>query len=169
MVVGKSPLTDGWGETNSGGFLSQEIKRTGFDAVFFAGASETPVWVDISDEMVEIKDASSLWGKDIVRTGVQIKAELCGKKVRVASIGEIGEKLSLISGISTDCGHIAARSGLGALMGSKKLKAVAFRGKQKIPVARPDVIKTINSDANVIKYQKKICLSELPPGMWRHH
>jgi aldehyde:ferredoxin oxidoreductase len=144
MVVGKSPLTGGWGDANSGGFLSQEIKRTGFDAVFFTGASETPVWVDIGDEKVEIKDASTLWGKDIVEAETQIKAELGDKKVQVAVIGESGEKLSLISGVATDSGRMAARSGLGAVMGSKKLKAVAFRGKKKVPVARPDVIKAIN-------------------------
>ena len=146
MVVGKSPLTGGWGDANSGGFLSQEIKRTGFDAVFFTGASDTPVWVDISDEKVEIKDASALWGKDIVEAETQIKKELDDKKVQVAVIGESGEKLSLISGIATDSGRIAARSGLGAVMGSKKLKAVAFRGSKPIPVARPDSIKAINSE-----------------------
>ena len=146
MVVGKSPLTGGWGDANSGGFLSQEIKRTGFDAVFFTGASATPVWVDISDETVAIKDASSLWGKDIVAAEAQIKKELGDKKVQVAVIGESGEKLSLISGIATDSGRIAARSGLGAVMGSKKLKAVAFHGKRQIPVARPDAIKAINKE-----------------------
>jgi aldehyde:ferredoxin oxidoreductase len=144
MVVGKSPLTGGWGDANSGGYLSQEIKRTGFDAIFFTGAADTPVWVDISDEKVEIKDASSLWGKDIVETEEQIKDELGDKKVQVATIGESGEKLSLISGIATDGGRIAARSGLGAVMGSKKLKAVAFRGKRKIPVTDPDAVKAVN-------------------------
>ena len=67
MVVGKSPLTGGWGDANSGGFLSQEIKRTGFDAVFFTGAADTPVWVDISDEKVAIKDASASVGKRYCR------------------------------------------------------------------------------------------------------
>ncbi len=158
MVVGKSPLTGGWGDANSGGFLSQAIKRSGFDAVFFTGACETPVWVDISDEKVAIKDATSLWGKDIVETEAQIKAELGDKKVQVACIGEGGEKLSLISGIATDSGRIAARSGLGAVMGSKKLKAVAFRGQQNIPVARPDAIKAINK--KYIEEYKKSKLSD---------
>ena len=144
MVVGKSPLTGGWGDANSGGFLSQEIKRTGFDAVFFTGAADTPVWVDIGDEKVTIKDAALLWGKDIVETEERIKTEQGDKRVQVAVIGESGEKLSLISGIATDSGRIAARSGLGAVMGSKKLKAVAFRGKREIPVARPDAVKAIN-------------------------
>ena len=144
MVVGKSPLTGGWGDANSGGYLSQEIKRTGFDAIFFTGAAESPVWVDIRDEEVAIKDASSLWGKDIVETEELIRSELGDKKAQVATIGEGGEKLSLISGIATDSGRIAARSGLGAVMGSKKLKAVAFRGSLKIPVADKQAIKRIN-------------------------
>ena len=65
MVVAKSPLTGGWGDANAGGFLSREIKRTGYDAVFFTGAAQKPVWVNITDSAIEIKDASSLWGKDI--------------------------------------------------------------------------------------------------------
>lgn len=144
MVVGKSPLTGGWGDANSGGYLSQEIKRSGFDAVFFTGAAQKPVWVDISDGNVTINDASALWGKDIVKTEELIRAELGDKKVQVATIGESGEKLSLISGIATDSGRIAARSGLGAVMGSKKLKAVAFRGESKIPVADKAALKAIN-------------------------
>ncbi|MCP4749944.1 MAG: aldehyde ferredoxin oxidoreductase family protein [Proteobacteria bacterium] len=143
LVVGKSPLTGGWGDANSGGFLSREIKRTGYDAVFFTGASKKPVWVNITDETVEFRDAKSLWGKDNVETNEAIKKELKDKKVQVASIGVSGEKLSLISGVTTDDGRIAARSGLGAVMGSKKLKAVAFRGKLDIPVADPDKMKAL--------------------------
>ena len=144
MVVGKSPLTGGWGDANSGGYLSQEIKRTGFDAIFFTGAAESPVWVSIGHEKIEIRDASSLWGKDIVETEELIRAELGDNKVQVATIGEGGERLSLISGIATDSGRIAARSGLGAVMGSKNLKAVAFRGSRKVPVADKNALKAIN-------------------------
>lgn len=144
MVVGKSPLTGGWGDANSGGFLSQELKRTGYDAIFFTGAAEKPVWIDITDEKIEIKDASDLWGKDIIETEELIRKELGEKKVQVACIGIAGEKRSLISGIATDKGRIAARSGLGAVMGSKNLKAVAFHGKYKVPVANPEAIKEMN-------------------------
>lgn len=144
MVVGKSPLTGGWGDANSGGYLSQEIKRTGFDAVFFTGAAESPVWVHVCDETIEIRDASSLWGRDIVETEELIRAELGDRKVQVACIGEGGERLSLISGIATDGGRIAARSGLGAVMGSKGLKAVSFRGSRKVPVSDKGAISTIN-------------------------
>ncbi|MBC8391292.1 MAG: aldehyde ferredoxin oxidoreductase family protein [Deltaproteobacteria bacterium] len=153
MVVGKSPLTGGWGDANAGGFLSRELKRTGYDAVFFTGASEKPVWVYITDARIEIRDASSLWGKDILETEDLIKKELDEKLVRVASIGVSGEKCSLISGIAVESGRMAARSGLGAVMGSKKLKAVAFRGKQRVAVAQPDTVKEIN-DKFLADYKK---------------
>jgi aldehyde:ferredoxin oxidoreductase len=145
MLVGKSPLTGGWGDANCGGFLSREIKRAGFDAIFFTGKAEKPVWIDISDQNIKIKDADSLWGCDVIETEDWIKNELGDKNVRVASIGVSGEKLSLISGVVTEGGRIAARSGLGAVMGSKNLKAVAIRGKGKIPIARPEVIKDITA------------------------
>lgn len=145
MVVGKSPLTGGWGDANAGGFISQEIKKAGYDALFFTGAAENPVWVYVTDDRIEIKDASALWGKDTFETEEIIKSQLGNKRVQVASIGISGERLSLISGIVTDKGRLAARSGLGALMGSKKLKAMAVKGDQKIPVQRPEIVKKINS------------------------
>lgn len=144
MVVGKSPLTGGWGDANAGGFFSHELKRTGYDAAFFTGRSEKPVWVFISDNGIEIKDASSIWGRDIIETEDLIKKELDDEKVQIASIGESGEKISLISGIATDGGRIAARSGLGAVMGSKNLKAVAVRGRNKVAVADSGAVKEIN-------------------------
>ncbi len=144
MVVGKSPLTGGWGDANVGGFFSRELKRTGFDAVFFTGKAEKPVWVFLSDTGIEIKDASDLWGKDTIETETIVKKQLDNKRLQVCSIGISGEKLSLISGIVTDKGRIAARCGMGAVMGSKNLKAFAVRGKQKTPVAKPEVLKKIN-------------------------
>jgi aldehyde:ferredoxin oxidoreductase len=145
MVVGKSPLTGGWGDANAGGFLSQAIKKAGYDAVFFTGAAEGPVWVYVTPENIEIKDASLLWGKNTVETQDIIRNQLGDKSVQVACIGISGEKLSFISGIVTDGGRVAARSGLGAVMGSKKLKAFAVRGDQKVPVKKPEAMKAINS------------------------
>jgi aldehyde:ferredoxin oxidoreductase len=144
MVVGKSPLTGGWGDANAGGFFSRELKRVGYDAVFFTGAAEKPVWVSIVDGDIEIRDGSFLWGKDIPETEALIKEAMGDKRVQVASIGVSGEKRSLISGIATDGARIAARSGLGAVMGSKNLKALALRGSGKVQVARPDDLKAIN-------------------------
>ncbi len=144
MVVAKSPLTGGWGDANAGGYFSRELKRSGYDAVFFTGKAEKPVWVSIIHGKIEIRDASGIWGEDAIETGEEIKRQLDDQHVQVASIGVSGEKISLISGIVTDDGRIAARSGLGSVMGSKKLKAVAVRGKQKVHVEHPDRIKEIN-------------------------
>ena len=144
MVVGKSPLTGGWGDANAGGFLSEAIKKTGYDAVFFTGTTKRPVWCYATAKNIEIRDASLLWGKDTVETQDIIRNELGDKKVQVACIGKSGEKLSFISGIVTDGGRVAARSGLGAVMGSKKLKAFAVRGDQKVPVNDPEAVKAIN-------------------------
>lgn len=145
MVVGKSPLTHGWGDANCGGYLSREIKRSGFDAVFFTGRAAEPVWININNHQIEIKNAGALWGHDTVDTEAKIKTELGNKKARVATIGVSGENLSLISGVVTDGGRIAARSGLGAVMGSKNLKAVAFSGSGEIPVAHPQKVKMLNA------------------------
>ena len=131
MVVGKSPLTGTWGDANAGGYFSPEIKKAGYDGIFFVGKAEKPVYLQIADGKAELKDASHLWGKDSIETEEIIREETGVKKMRVAAIGESGEKLSLISGIVNDRGRIAARSGLGAVMGSKKLKAVAVSGKKR--------------------------------------
>lgn len=144
MVVGKSPLTGGWGDANAGGFLSRELKRTGYDAIFFTGKATKPIWIDITDNDIHFHDATDLWGQDIIETERSIKNRIQDKWTQIASIGQSGENLSLISGIATDRGRIAARSGLGAVMGSKNLKAVAFHGQAKIPVAKPDELKLIN-------------------------
>jgi aldehyde:ferredoxin oxidoreductase len=135
MVVGKSPLTGGWADANSGGYFSPEIKKCGYDGIFFTGKSPKPVYLLIKDGKIELRDASHLWGKDTIETEIAIKKELNDEKVQVACIGPAGERLSLISGIVTDRGRIAARSGVGAIMGSKNLKAVVLKGNQLIPVA----------------------------------
>ena len=129
MAVGKSPLTGGYGEANCGGNFSPAIKSCGYDGIFFKGISKKPVYLYIKDEKAELKDAAYLWGKDAIETEEILVAELKEKrKPKVASIGPAGENKSLISGISNDRGRMAARSGLGAVMGSKKLKAVVLDG-----------------------------------------
>jgi len=158
VVVGKAPLTGGWGDANGGGFFSRELKRTGYDAVFFTGKAERPVWVSIDSGNVKILDASALWGKDTIQTEQAIKDELGDQRIQVASIGMSGERNSLISGIVTDGGRIAARSGLGSVMGSKKLKAVAVRGKHNVHVEHPDRIQEINKE--FIKQFKKSKISD---------
>ena len=132
-VVGKSPLTGGWGDANSGGDFGPYLKFAGFDAVFFTGISPNPVYLLLDNGKAQLKDAGHLWGKDTYETEETLIAEY-GKQSRVACIGPAGEKLSLISGIMTDHGSAAGRSGLGAVMGSKKLKAVVARGNMEVPI-----------------------------------
>lgn len=138
-VVGKSPLTGGWGDANSGGDLGPYLKFAGYDAVFFSGISQKPVYLLINDGKAELKDASHLWGKDTNETEDMLKAEV-GKDVRLACIGPAGEKQSLISCIINNKGRAAGRSGLGAVMGSKKLKAIAVIGKGRVPLANRDLV-----------------------------
>ncbi|MDD5095543.1 MAG: aldehyde ferredoxin oxidoreductase family protein [Dehalococcoidia bacterium] len=132
-VVGKSPLTGCWGDANCGGYFGPYLKFSGYDAVFFNGTSPKPVYLLITDGKAELRDAGHLWGKDSRETEEMLKREL-GDKVAVACIGPSGERLSLISCVMHDIGTAAARAGLGAVMGSKKLKAVAVMGTKEVPV-----------------------------------
>ena len=140
MAVCKSPLTGGWGDANSGGFFGAELKAAGWDAIFVTGAAASPKTITISDDRIEIKDAAHIWGQDTINTEKSIRKEAADKKIRIASIGPASEKLSLISGIVNDAGRIAARSGVGAVMGAKKLKAVAVRGTGKAGIADKDAL-----------------------------
>ena len=135
MAVCKSPLTGGWGDANSGGYFGAELKAAGWDAIFVTGAASSPKYITIFDDRIEIKDATHLWGQDTIDTEKTIHKDAGDKKIRIASIGPASEKLSLISGIVNDAGRIAARSGVGAVMGAKKLKAVAVRGTGKAGIA----------------------------------
>jgi aldehyde:ferredoxin oxidoreductase len=133
-AVAKSPLTGGWGDANSGGYFGPHLKFAGYDAVFFNGIADKPVYLLIDEGKAELRDASHLWGKDTYETEDVVKAEL-GEEAEIVCIGPSGEKLSLISCIITRRGAAAGRSGLGAVMGSKKLKAVVARGNRKVPIA----------------------------------
>jgi aldehyde:ferredoxin oxidoreductase len=131
MIVGKSPLTGGWGDSNSGGYFGPEIRKCGYDGIFFQGISPKPVYLVIQEGKATLEDASSLWGLDAVEADDKLQ-EIHGKKTKVAAIGQAGENVCLNAGIVNDRGRIAARSGLGAVMGSKKLKALALIGHNKV-------------------------------------
>jgi len=133
-VVAKSPLTLGWGDANSGGHFGPKLKFAGYDGVFFTGIADKPVYLLLDNGKAELKDASHIWGRDTYQTEDTLRAEY-GSATEVACIGPAGEKLSLVACIITRHGDAAARSGLGAVMGSKKLKAVVARGDQKVPIA----------------------------------
>ncbi len=119
MVAGKSPLTGCWGDANCGGNLSPAIKRCGYDGIFFKGISEKPVYLYVDSGRAELRDASSLWGRDAVETEETLLME-GGKGARVACIGQAGENRSLIAGICNDKGRLAPGRAWAPLMGSKR-------------------------------------------------
>ncbi|MFZ0448544.1 MAG: aldehyde ferredoxin oxidoreductase family protein [Desulfatiglandaceae bacterium] len=143
-VVAKSPASGGWGDANCGGYFSPALKRCGVDALFFHGKSPKPVYLYMDQDTVELKDGSDLWGFDTIETEDALR-EIHGKRAQVACIGPAGEKLSLMAGISNDSGRLAARSGLGAVMGSKNLKAVVAAGRKRIAVDDKATIKELSS------------------------
>jgi aldehyde:ferredoxin oxidoreductase len=145
MVAGKSPATHGWGDSNCGGKFGNEIKQTGYDGIFFIGKSGVPVYFFLDGEKREIRDADRLWGKDAVETEDTLHDEL-GKDFKIAEIGRAGERLSRMSGIVHERGRIAARMGLGAVMGSKKLKAVALRGKKETRIWDKESLNAANKE-----------------------
>ncbi|MBI2832669.1 MAG: aldehyde ferredoxin oxidoreductase family protein [Chloroflexi bacterium] len=136
-VVGRSPLTMTWGDANSGGEFGPYLKFAGYDGILFRGIAAKPVYLLIDSGIPSLEDATHLWGKDTHETEKTLRSEY-GDRSRVTCIGPSGEKLSLISCIITGCGRAAARSGLGAVMGSKRLKAIVVRGKPVLDVAEPD-------------------------------
>jgi aldehyde:ferredoxin oxidoreductase len=146
MAVCKSPLTGGWGDANSGGYFGSELKSAGWDALFVSGIASTPKYVLVTDDKIELRDANHLWGKDTIETEELLAKGLNISRLRVACIGQASEKLSLITGIVNDRGRIAARSGVGAVMGSKLLKAVAVHGSQKVPVAHNHSLEQVRKD-----------------------
>jgi aldehyde:ferredoxin oxidoreductase len=148
MVTGKSPLTGGWGDANCGGNFSPAIKRCGVDGIFFTGISPRPVYFWADKGRAELRDATELWGRDTVETEKILKQQADGRGLRVACIGPAGENQSLIAGVANDGGRMAARSGLGAVMGAKRLKAVALSGGQRIPVHDRETIKTLSQQCN---------------------
>jgi aldehyde:ferredoxin oxidoreductase len=144
-VAGKSPLTGGWGDANSGGYFGAYLKFSGYDGVLFTGISEKPVYLSIDNGQAELRDATHLWGRDTYETEDILKTEP-GGDIAVACIGPSGEELARVACIMHNKGSAAARSGLGAVMGSKKLKAVAVKGTMKVPVADAKGIKELRKN-----------------------
>ena len=144
VVVCKSPLTLTWGDANCGGTFGPHLKFAGYDGVIFSGASDKPVYLWIKDGVAELRDASGLWGKDTNETEDELQS--LGEGIEVASIGPAGENLSLLSGIINDKGRAAGRSGVGAVMGSKKLKAIAVSGNAEVPLFDPDKAKALRKE-----------------------
>ena len=150
-VAAKSPLTGGWGEASVSGFWGPELKFSGFDGIVLRGKSEKPVYLWINDRKAELRPAQDLWGKKTVETEKILK-ERHGKKTRVLSIGPSGEKLVRFASIISDEGRAGGRCGMGAVMGSKNLKAIAVKGKIKVPTSDTDKLDALAKDyINTIK------------------
>ncbi|MFX0010151.1 MAG: aldehyde ferredoxin oxidoreductase family protein, partial [Candidatus Hermodarchaeota archaeon] len=143
FLMAKSPLTNILGEASSGGFFGKELKSTGYDFVVIDGKSETPIFIYINDDKVKFLDASDIWGKGTQESDKLIKEKLGDNSIKVATIGPAGEKLVKYACIINDKHHAAGRCGLGAVMGSKKLKAIAVKGTQKVSVQ--DEAKVMNA------------------------
>jgi aldehyde:ferredoxin oxidoreductase len=153
FVVAKSPKTGTWGDANSGGDFGPAMKAAGFDAVLFRGVSPKPVYLLLRDGRAELLPADDWWGHDtnVIEDKVQ---ELYGKKAGVACIGPPGERMALLSCIINDRGRAAGRSGLGAVLGSKKLKAVVAVGDAKPTLADPEAMKeSINRHRDFLRQQ----------------
>jgi aldehyde:ferredoxin oxidoreductase len=142
-VGSKSPLTGGYGEAEAGGYWGTELKKAGYDAIIIEGRSKKPVYLWINDDEVEIRNASSFWGKQILQTNQFIKNQTKSQLTKIASIGPGGEKLVRFASIIHDLRHVAGRGGMGAVMGSKNLKAVAVNGTGHTKVANPQKLKTL--------------------------
>ena len=138
-VCAKSPLTNMWGESSSGGFFAPELRFAGYDGIAIKGISRKPVYLLIDDDRVELCDASDLWGKDTYEVTDLLGKRLAGKrKVRVLAIGQAGENLVRFASVVCDKADLAARCGMGAVMGSKKLKAIVARGTGKVEPGMPE-------------------------------
>jgi len=143
-VGAKSPLTGAYGDSEAGGFWGAELKKAGFDAVIIEGKSPSPVYLWIKDEKAEIRDASHIWGKKTAEVQDILKQELGDGRVRIAQIGAAGENLVSYANIAHDLTHFAGRTGMGAVMGSKNLKAVAVRGTKKVELVDSDAVKELS-------------------------
>ncbi|MGQ9573224.1 MAG: aldehyde ferredoxin oxidoreductase family protein [Dehalococcoidia bacterium] len=151
-VVGKTPKNGGWGDANSGGDFGPVLKCAGWDGLLFSGVADQPVYLLIEDDKVEIKDASDLWGLSAITTEARLKKRH-GKKASIACIGQAGENLSYMAGVCNERGRLAARSGLGAVMGSKKLKAVVVCSSRGL----------LASDDKAIRALVRASVNELGP------
>ena len=156
-VGAKSPLTGGFGGAEVGGHWGAELKRAGWDAIIFEGKASSPVYLWLKDDKAEIRDASKLWGKDSGEAAGNIRKELDDRLIQASAIGRGGENLVRYACVMNEGKDAAGRDGLGAVMGSKKLKAVAIRGTGRVnPVDMPALT----------SLTKK--LVSMMPGFWAH-
>jgi aldehyde:ferredoxin oxidoreductase len=148
VICGKSPATGLWGESNCGGFWGPELRMAGFDGLWVEGQAPQPVYLWIRDGRYEIRAAVHLWGLETYQTQAAVTEELGAGKVRVAVIGPAGEAQIPFALILTDHGRVAGRTGMGAVMGSKNLKAIAVQGHGVVPVVNVEQFASLRSSSN---------------------
>ncbi len=148
VVCGKSPATHLWAESNCGGFWGPELRFTGYDGLWITGKADRPIYLWINDGRLEIREAQHLWGMDTYEVQTAIKQEIGVPGAHVLAIGPAGEKGVLLAGLFCDHGRTAGRTGLGAVAGSKNLKAVAVKGSHKIPLVLPENYAERRSESN---------------------
>jgi aldehyde:ferredoxin oxidoreductase len=148
VVCGKSPATGLWAESNIGGFFGPELRMAGWDGIWLTGKAEKPVYLLIQDAKVEIRDAESLWGLDTYEVQDAVKKETGISGVHTLGIGVAGEQMLPFALLLCDHGRVAGRTGLGAVMGSKNLKAISVKGTGKVPVFDAVAYAPKRTDAN---------------------
>ena len=141
--VAKSPYTGHYGDANAGAWFGAELKNAGYDGIILKGQSAKPVYICIKDGVAELKDAGSLWGKDTYKTQEEIKKACGDNRTQIACIGPASENLVLYGNIMSELGHSLGRAGLGCVMGSKKVKAIAVRGNMKLPMKDPEKFRKV--------------------------
>ncbi len=167
-VGAKSPLTGGFGESEAGGYWAPELKFAGFDAIVIRGRAPKPVYLWVSDGRAEIRNAGHIWGADNWRTQEQIRKDLGDPRVRVASIGPAGELMVPFANVSNEVEHFNGRTGMGAVMGSKNLKAVAVRGTGRPALSDPKRVGEIARwhNARIKSHPASVALSRAgTPGL----
>lgn len=137
-VMAKSPVTEAIGNASLGGYWGPELKFAGYDHLVVEGKADRPVYLYIRDDAVEVREAGALWGKDCYETPELLRKEIGDDRAQVVCIGPAGERQIIYSTINSSMGNVAARTGLGAVMGSKNLKAIAVRGTKGFQPANPE-------------------------------
>jgi len=148
VVCGKGPATGLWAESHCGGFWGPELRFAGYDGLWITGKAEAPVYLWVEDGRLEVRPAAQLWGKDTYETQELVKQEIGQKGIHVACVGPAAENRILFAGIYCDHGRMAGRTGLGAVMASKNLKAIAVHGTQKPPLVHADLYAAPRSESN---------------------
>jgi aldehyde:ferredoxin oxidoreductase len=148
VICGKSPATGLWAESNIGGFWGPELRKTGYDGLWVSGKASAPVYLWLNGNNLEVRDAAELWGQNTYAAQDKVKEEVGEKFARVCVIGPAGENRVLFASIMCDHGRMAGRTGMGAVMGAKNLKAVVVHGINEIPVYDLASYKKLRSGSN---------------------